>query len=248
MSQTLATTDVIASASPSMTAVTHPTDTPAAAVLKARQLGQIAVDLPGSTAVFRRLKLDFCCGGQVSLAAACAQKDLNADTVVAELLTLDRRSAAPEADAPDALIDHILTRYHEVHRQQLPELIRMARRVEAVHGDRPDCPAGLVDLLETMQAELLDQMSKEEAILFPMLRQGSAAFAAGPIAVMRMEHNGHGEQIARLLALTQDTTPPAGACTTWRALYAGIEQLVNDLMEHIHLENNRLFTRFERSH
>ena len=30
-------------------------------------IGQIAVDLPGSTAVFRRLKLDFCCGGQVAL-------------------------------------------------------------------------------------------------------------------------------------------------------------------------------------
>ncbi|MCU0956765.1 MAG: DUF542 domain-containing protein, partial [Hydrogenophaga sp.] len=28
-------------------------------------IGQIAVELPGATAVFRRLKLDFCCGGQV---------------------------------------------------------------------------------------------------------------------------------------------------------------------------------------
>ena len=29
----------------------------------AMSIGQIAVDLPGATAVFRRLKLDFCCGG-----------------------------------------------------------------------------------------------------------------------------------------------------------------------------------------
>lgn len=247
---------VTANVTHDVTAATHPigqtlagsANTPSADALKTRQLGQIAVDMPGATAVFRRLKLDFCCGGNVSLASACAQKDLNADAVAAELLTLDRRAAAPEADAPDALIDHILTRYHEVHRQQLPELIRMARRVEAVHGDRPDCPAGLVELLEIMQAELLDHMSKEEAILFPMLRQGGAPFARGPIAVMRMEHNGHGEQVARLLALTHDATPPAGACTTWRALYAGIEQLVNDLMEHIHLENNRLFVQFERPH
>ena len=30
-------------------------------------IGQIAVELPGATAVFRRHKLDFCCGGNVTL-------------------------------------------------------------------------------------------------------------------------------------------------------------------------------------
>ena len=39
--------------------------------------------------------------------------------------------------------------------------------------------------------------------------------------------------------------PPQGACNTWRALYAGIAQLGDDLINHIHLENNVLFPRFE---
>ncbi len=216
--------------------------------LKARQLGQIAVEMPGATAIFRRLKLDFCCGGNVPLAAACEARDLNADAVSAELLKLDHRPPAPSADDPAALIEHILTRYHEVHRQQLPELVRMARRVEAVHRENPDCPTGLAALLESIEAELVDHMTKEEAILFPMLKTGGSPFAGGPIAVMRMEHSSHGEQLAKLLSMTNDTTPPAGACNTWRALYAGIEQLVNDLMEHIHLENNRLFVQFEPTH
>lgn len=216
-----------------------------ATLLKGLQLGQIAVGLPGSTAIFRRHKLDFCCGGNVPLDEACAQKQLDADTVLTELLALDRDSGAIEPESPAALIDHILARYHEVHRQQLPELVRMARRVEAVHRENPDVPAGLADLLETMQAELFDHMAKEEMILFPMLKAGGSPFAGGPIAVMRMEHTSHGEQIAKLMAMTNDATPPAGACTTWRALYAGIAQLVDDLMEHIHLENNRLFTEFE---
>lgn len=48
-------------------------------VLSADQaLGQIAVQLPGATAIFRRLKLDFCCGGQVSLTQAAADKGLDA--------------------------------------------------------------------------------------------------------------------------------------------------------------------------
>ena len=37
-------------------------------------LGQIAVALPGATAIFRKLKLDFCCGGQLPLAQVVAQR------------------------------------------------------------------------------------------------------------------------------------------------------------------------------
>lgn len=208
-------------------------------------IGQIAVELPGATAVFRRLKLDFCCGGQLSLRQASADKGLDLQAVMDELSTLQRPSQLPDAGTPGELIDHILTRFHDVHRQQLPELIRMAHRVEAVHRGNPDVPAGLGDALEAMQQELLTHMHKEEAILFPMLRQGGNSFVSQPIGVMRHEHNDHGAALEHLASLTHDMTPPLGACNTWRALYAGIGQLHDDLINHIHLENNVLFPRFE---
>ena len=208
-------------------------------------IGQIAVQWPGATAIFRRLKLDFCCGGQQSLRSAAAGKGLDAEAVLAEIAPLQRSNALPEATAPGALIDHILARYHEVHRAQLPELIRMARRVEAVHRAHPQVPAGLAELLEAMEAELLSHMQKEEQILFPMLRAGGAPFVGQPISMMRSEHVEHGAALQKLAALTNDATPPADACNTWRALYAGIAQLGEDLVAHIHLENNVLFPQFE---
>jgi len=208
-------------------------------------IGQIAVELPGATAVFRRHKLDFCCGGQIALQEACERKQLSVDTVLAELDLLERVDVdLAQHPVPEA-IDHILTRYHAVHREQLPELIRMARRVEAVHRDSPDVPVGLADHLETMEAELLEHMEKEENILFPLLLAGGRGMAHHPIAVMRHEHTSHGEQLERLMALAHATVPPAGACNTWRALYAGIAQLSDDLINHIHLENNLLFPQFE---
>lgn len=223
---------------------THPL-TPTDTERAQQAMGQIAVDLPGSTAVFRRLKLDFCCGGQVPLAQACASKGLPLEAVLAELAGLARPSALPAVETPAALIDHILARYHAVHREQLPELIRMARRVEAVHRDSPHAPHGLAAHLETMEAELLEHMAKEEQILFPLLQRGAQAQAGGPIHVMRNEHTAHGAQLERLMALTTDATPPPGACNTWRALYAGTARLTEDLIEHIHLENNLLFPVFE---
>ena len=208
-------------------------------------LGKIAVQLPGATAVFRRLKLDFCCGGQISLRQATHDKKLDLSAVLEELAGLERGGESPQSTAPAALIDHILERYHEVHRAQLPELVRMARRVEAVHRDNPEVPSGLAQLLESMEGELLGHMQKEETILFPMLKAGGNPFVVHPISMMRGEHTSHGEQLDKLAAMTHDATPPPGACNTWQALYAGVAQLSDDLINHIHLENNVLFPQFE---
>ena len=210
-------------------------------------IGQIAVQLPGATAVFRRLKLDFCCGGHVSLDQAASDKGLDLQAVVHELSALQRPSELPDLGTPTELVEHIIARYHEVHRAQLPELIRMARRVEAVHRDNPNTPHGLAAALETMEQELLTHMLKEEAVLFPMLRAGGNSFVSQPIAMMRHEHNDHGEALEHLASLTNDITPPMGACNTWRALYTGLAQLREDLINHIHLENNILFPQFEQA-
>jgi len=228
-----------------MSAVLETTD-PEALLQRATTLGEIAARVPGATAVFRRHKLDFCCGGNVSLDQAAQAKGLDAQALLQEL-----RAVAPAHDGqdvpaePGALVDHILTRYHEVHRQQLPELERMARRVEAVHADHPDVPAGLARHLEHMQEELLSHMEKEEQVLFPIMRSGGHPMVRQPISMMRHEHTDHGQALETLDNLTHDMTPPPGACNTWRALYTGLAQLKHDLMEHIHLENNVLFPLFE---
>ena len=213
--------------------------------LAEQSLGSIAVNLPGATAVFRAAKLDFCCHGNVSLRQAAQDKNLDLNAVVAQLAALDHTDSLPDEMTVEALIDHIVSRYHDVHRAQLPELIRMAHRVELVHKANPNVPAGLGNLLESVQQELLEHMMKEEQVLFPMLRTGGHPFVSQPISMMRAEHITHGEELDRINALTNDATPPEGACNTWRALYIGLAQFGEDLQNHIHLENNVLFPVFE---
>lgn len=210
-----------------------------------QSLGTLAVQIPGATAVFRKLKLDFCCGGQQSLQDACVEKGIDTSHVVASLQALAHTQELPATPNASELVDHILTRFHEVHRQQLPELIRMARRVEAVHRDHPQVPLGLADHLEAMEGELLEHMAKEEQILFPMLKAGGNPMVVHPIGMMRHEHVSHGAQLEKLAQLTSQHQPPSGACNTWQALYAGTARLTEDLIEHIHTENNLLFPQFE---
>jgi regulator of cell morphogenesis and NO signaling len=213
-----------------------------------QSLGQLACDIPGVTAVFRKYGLDFCCNGKQNLRAAASQRNVDIDTLLRELDTLQSTASAGQrwAGVPDSqLIEHIVSRYHDTHRRQLPELIRLAQRVEHVHAGRPDCPTGLAAHLERLYGELENHMQKEERMLFPMMVGGLQGMLTGPITVMRREHDDHGAALAVIDDLTNNITPPAGACNTWRALYLGLETFKTDLINHIHLENNILFERVD---
>jgi len=208
----------------------------------ATPIGEIAARLPGATAIFRQHKLDYCCGGGMSLADAAQQRHLDFAEIKRQL---DSLSPQPNVtpDEPDEIIELIVARYHNTHRRELPELIDLARRVERVHAGHPEAPKGLARFLERMLEELLKHMEKEEAILFPMMRARHPMVSA-PMTAMRAEHTAHGEALAALAASTNDMRPPPDACSSWRALYAGLRKLSDDLMEHIHIENNILFPRF----
>ncbi len=101
-----------------------------------------------------------------------------------------------------------------------------------------------VEVIEAELAKLAEQpIEKEEQILFPMIKQGMGSQAMGPISVMESEHDEAGELLEVIKHTTNNVTPPPEACTTWKAMYNGINELIDDLMEHISLENNVLFPR-----
>lgn len=213
-----------------------------------QSLGQLARDIPGVTAIFRKYQLDFCCNGQKSLVTAAAERHVDTDQIISELAALrsiQNDPASPANQSNHDLIQHILTRYHEVHRQQLSELIALAERVEQVHRKSPECPTGLTEHLQDMLDSLDLHMKKEEQVLFPMIEAGYLEQAELPVAAMRYEHEEHGDALETLDHLTNHITLPDGACNTWTALYLGLQTFKEDLMEHIHLENNVLFDRID---
>ncbi len=212
-------------------------------------IGNIVCDIPGATRVFHQHKLDFCCNGGNSLREAAAKRGVDTTILTKDLERLRGQTDSTRdwrTTGPEELVEHILRTFHDKHREQLPELLRLARRVEAVHGDKPGCPVGLADHLAFMEQDLESHMMKEEQVLFPMLIRGYYTQSVAPISMMRHEHEHHGESLEILMQLTNDITAPEGACNTWRALYAGLVQLREDVMQHIHLENNVLFLNAER--
>lgn len=144
-----------------------------------------------------------------------------------------------------ALIDHIVARYHQMHREDLASLVPLAERVEKVHLDDPEVPQGLARLLSVLASEMEAHMAKEEMILFPAMRAGGGPGIEHPIAVMRADHDDHSANIAHIRKLTNNLVPPDHACGSWRSLYGGIATFLEELAAHIALENDVLFPRFE---
>jgi regulator of cell morphogenesis and NO signaling len=212
------------------------------------QVGQIAAEHPLATRVFARHQIDFCCGGARPLGEVCAQRGLDAETMLDEIgrelatsnESEERWDGAPLAD----LITHILAAYHRPLAEELPRLEAMARKVLDVHRDKD--PLRLPELLAVLlglRSELEDHMMKEEQILFPMIMHGQGFAADGPIEMMLHEHDVAASALRRLRELTDGYEAPAEACNTWRALWHGLGALEESLHRHIHLENNILFPR-----
>jgi regulator of cell morphogenesis and NO signaling len=214
-----------------------------------RTVGELVAEQPGRSRVFQDLGLDFCCQGSRTLREACERKGIRLEEVVERLGgegTEKADAVNAESLPPSALIDYIITVHHEFLREELPRLHGMAQRVAHVHGGHTPSLREVLVVFESLFVELDSHMAKEEQILFPAIRvmaggSGVAFPLDGPIACMMQEHADADAAVEKLRALTGGFQPPAEACNTYRALFAGLADLDRDLHRHIFLENEVLF-------
>src|SRR5262250_852360 len=79
---------------------------------------EVALNIPGATRVFEKFGIDYCCGGQKSLAQACGDANLNLDQVIESLGTAvasDRSRQGGnhwQSGALSDLISHIKNTHH----------------------------------------------------------------------------------------------------------------------------------------
>ncbi|WP_293353784.1 hemerythrin domain-containing protein [Phenylobacterium sp.] len=140
-----------------------------------------------------------------------------------------------------ALVDHIVERYHRTHLRELPYAIGLARSVEELYADDPNCPIGLADHLTAMAEDLDAHQWREETMLFPMLRIGTPHCLNFVTRRMMEDHIDTELQIIRLRRLTKGYRPSFEAPFCWQALSALCRKLERDLREHARLEDEILY-------
>lgn len=223
-------------------------------------IGQIVANNFRSADVFKKYKIDFCCKGGSSLKDICSEKNLDFDLIRNELE--QKMMAGPSSFEPryqdipvDVLFRHIEQRHHAYIREHIPLILEYLNKVNKVHGrNHPELNEVMMQFINCSQ-ELKHHMVEEESILFPAInklaeceREGETLNRAfffgtlsGIVGTMRNEHIIEGHRASRIAELTNNFTPPADACATFKVLYYKLEEFTNDLFTHIHLENNILF-------
>ena len=200
---------------------------------------------------FERRGLDYCCGGQRSLAEACVGRGLDASTFSELAATLTEGDAGDWSGLGAAdLVDHLVATHHRYLWDEMPRLSALVAKVVSVHGERHPELHDIASCYDEARADLEPHMLKEERVLFPMIRElavatESPSFHCGtlrnPISMMLREHDVVGGLLARLRQLTNGYVTPADGCASYVACFAALAELEADTHLHIHKENNVLF-------
>jgi regulator of cell morphogenesis and NO signaling len=211
-----------------------------------------------AASVFEKYSLDFCCKGGVTIADACREKNIDASSVINELLTLNE--AADNSFQrfnqwnPDFLVSYIVENHHAYVRQAIPSLTAHTRKVSSVHGEHHPEMKRVADIFNIVAEEMTNHMFKEERMLFPYIvalfnssrdntpvPHASFGSVQNPIAMMEQEHESAGSLMYEIRELTKNYSVPDDACATYRVTLQELKEFEHDLHKHVHLENNILF-------
>lgn len=217
-------------------------------------VAEVAIKCPASMRVFEKLGIDYCCGGQRSVAEAVREKGATLEEIAQAVESASE--PAQEKDWTQAtlteLADHIEAVYHTFLKSELPRLSDLFMRVLEAHEEKHGRTLlPLRDTYESLQTELESHMLKEEQVLFPMIRTREASASPevmgfpieAPISVMEQEHLSAANALASMRQITGNYSLPDDACPSFHNLYQSLQALEENLHRHIHLENNILFPR-----
>ncbi len=223
-----------------------------------KTIGEIVAEDYRTAIIFEKYGVDFCCNGRRSIPEICAEKDINAKSLLDQIQGIKSEAHSDLPDFKswplDLLIDYIEKKHHRYVEEQTPLLKQYLKKISEVHGIKHPELRQIAELFEKSSGQLAAHMKKEEFILFPYIRkmvkaqhrseqpeQPQFGTVEAPIQMMMKEHENEGERFREINQLSNNYCPPEDACNTYLVAFALLKEFEDDLHLHIHLENNILF-------
>jgi len=223
-------------------------------------VSEIVINDYRTAAVFRKYGIDYCCGGKWSLYALCESKGIDTGKVLIELekaTTSINVSNSLQFDDwnIDFIINYIIHIHHQYLKKALPSVKEQLINFASGHSNKyPELNELAKDFMQLEKIKI-PHMIEEEEIIFPYIKQishayeGKEAYATLLVRTLRKplesnilnEHETLSKIIHRIRELTHNYTPPIHACVKHRVTFSLLKELDNDLVQHLHLENNVLF-------
>lgn len=210
--------------------------------------------------VFRKMGIDFCCGGSKTLKQASEQAGISEAVLKHALQEADKTPASHLQDFSqwDAgfLADYIINTHHRYVKDNAAIISALAQKVAQHHGNAHPELIELAARTGLFLNDLLSHLAKEEETVFPAIKQlagrGKGLSAtpdactvsiAAAIDNMEEEHEAAGDDLRFFRDLSSNYSLPPDACNSYAYLFEKMKEFESDLFLHIHLENNILFPR-----
>ncbi|HHV09007.1 MAG TPA: iron-sulfur cluster repair di-iron protein [Clostridiales bacterium] len=216
-------------------------------------IGSVVAELPKASKIFGGYGIDFCCGGHRNLDAVIREQGIPAEEIYQALEEAQReredsyRDISLNSMSPTALSTYIEDRHHSYLREALPEIADLLSTILRVHGSKHKELFEVYRLYGMLKSDLEQHLLREETMLFPAFENEAdhREEISELSAIIIGEHEAAGEVLEKLRHATGHYHIPEDVCGTFRKTYELLEELEQDLHEHIHLENNILLKQYD---
>jgi regulator of cell morphogenesis and NO signaling len=226
--------------------------------LSGKTVGDIVTDDYRTAEIFEKHGIDFCCGGNVTLADACLKQGIDPASLVREIEGLQQapvdRSRNYSAWTLSFLADYIVNTHHAYLKENDDQIVAYTQKIASVHGARHPEVIKIAVIFEKIATDLVAHLKEEEEVFFPAIKRAEAARISGnqpdtkdretiknSLVRLHREHEEVGDAIHEIRRLANGFSLPDDVCNTFMLTYRKLDEFEEDLHKHVHLENNILF-------
>jgi regulator of cell morphogenesis and NO signaling len=223
-----------------------------------RTIGEIVAADYRTAKVFENHGIDFCCGGNVALAATCTEKGLDLAAITRELDAVksgpvERSQNYASWELP-FLADYIINAHHTYLKENTGQIAAYAQKIAGVHGAHHSEVIEIAAIFDKIAVDMAAHLREEEEVFFPAVKRAHAASQASSapeakdietiqtsLKKLSQEHEGIGDAVHTIRHLAKEYAIPGDVCNTFVVTYQKLKEFEDDLHKHVHLENNILF-------
>jgi regulator of cell morphogenesis and NO signaling len=223
-----------------------------------RTIGEIVAADYRAAKVFENHGIDFCCGGNVALAATCTEKGLDLAAITRELDAVksgpvERSQNYASWELP-FLADYIINAHHTYLKENTGQIAAYANKIAGVHGAHHPEVIEIATIFDKIAVDMAAHLREEEEVFFPAIKRAYATRKAGSAAEAKdietiqaslkklsQEHEEIGDAVHTIRHLAKEYAIPGDVCNTFMVTYQKLKEFEDDLHKHVHLENNILF-------
>ena len=221
-------------------------------ITKENTVAEVVSKKLGSDHIFSKYKIDFCCGGGMTLEAACIENGIEFAVLKNEIDAINTKIVGESIEVEEdleALITIIKKEYHQYIDENLPVVLQFSEKVAGVHGAHNPEVVEIFTLLKGVEVVLTETMENSLMKLYPAVVeiQNSVSISSEKVEGIKslIQNNEAAQQLIgdtfkEISKLSSHYLAPDDACNSYRFLYEKLHELDHQLQKYMHFYKHTL--------